>query len=245
MFRLWTAKYEFIITILCVVQVMLKSLIMSLSPQTLLSAATRQRCVSKLKELPSLVVNDEKASESASVLVPLCVHEGQVCLLYTLRSSNLKNHSGQVSFPGGKADANETNIDTALRETEEEIGIPRDSVYIWGSMPRVQGRNKNLAINPIVGEIRNFDINKLRENPDEVEEVFLVPMQAFCDSSNHAHWVWKGMQLPMFLYGRHKIWGITGAITHMFLNCLLPENEFKGGFSRKKFELEELMNSKL
>lgn len=216
---------------------------MPLSPKVLLSNAARERCVASLSQLPALVHSDVKPHSNASVLVPLCVVDGEVCLLYTLRSSNLKNHSGQVSFPGGKTDGDESVIDTALRETEEEIGVSRKDVHVWGTMAPVQGRNKDMLITPIVGEIKNFDQNSLIPNVGEVEEIFTVPMSALCDVNNHAYLAYKP-PLPIFMC-KHNIWGITGLITHMFLECFLPENVYKVDFMRKKFELDELMPSKL
>ncbi|KAL0821991.1 hypothetical protein ABMA28_005377 [Loxostege sticticalis] len=217
---------------------------MPLSPQVLLSSLARERCIAKLKELPILFTR--KSKQTASVLVPICVDNGKVCLLYTLRSSNLKNHSGQVSFPGGKSDENETIFDTALRETEEEIGIPKADIDIWCEMPKVMGRNKEVSITPVVGLITHFDVNKLKPSLDEVEEIFTVPMDVLCNPANHAHLVYEKTNIiPVFNNDKHTIWGITGLITHLFLQCFLPENEYKVDFMRKKYELAELMPAKL
>lgn len=216
---------------------------MPLSPKVLLSQSAKERCVANLAQLPAIIHSDVKPQTNASVLVPLCVVDGEVCLLYTLRSSNLKNHSGQVSFPGGKTDGEESAIDTALRETEEEIGLSRKDIDVWGTMAPVQGRNKDMLITPVVGEIKNFDEKNLIPNVHEVEEVFTVPMRELCNINNHAHLAYKP-PLPIFMC-KHKVWGITGLVTHMFLECFLPENLYKVDFMRKKFELHELMPSKL
>lgn len=215
---------------------------MSFSPQVLLSSAARERCVSNLKQLPYLVFND--STINAAVLVPLCVVDGEVNLLYTLRSSNLKSHSGQVSFPGGKRDGDETVVQTALRETEEEIGVPRENVEVWTEMSTVQGRNSEILITPVVGVIKDFSMDQLTANVSEVEEIFTVPMSELCNPNNHAHLDYKP-PLPVFVCGRHKIWGITGLITHMFLNCFISEEVYKVNFKRKKYKLDELMPSKL
>ncbi|CAK1587187.1 unnamed protein product [Parnassius mnemosyne] len=218
---------------------------MSLTPQILLSTIARERCVANIKELPAFSFNSGKIKENASVLVPLCVQNGEVFLVYTLRSSNLKNHSGQVSFPGGKRDRGETVVETALRETEEEIGISREKIHIWCEMPQVQGRNKDILITPVVGEILNYDPLTLRRNVDEVDEIFTVPMKNFCDVRNHAHLKFEKHILPIFLYEKHKIWGITGLITHLFLQCFLPPDVYNVDFLRKRIELQELQSSKL
>ncbi|XP_013179729.1 PREDICTED: nucleoside diphosphate-linked moiety X motif 8, mitochondrial isoform X1 [Papilio xuthus] len=218
---------------------------MSLSPQVLMSSVARERCIANIKELPGFFFNKEKPKHNASVLVPLCVQNGEVYLLYTLRSSNLKNHSGQVSFPGGKKDEGESVVETALRETEEEIGVSPEKIDVWCEMPQVQGRNKDMLITPVVGEIINFDPNALRRNFNEVDEIFTVPMKELCDVRNHAHLKYEKQPIPIFLCEKHKVWGITGLITHLFLQCFLPPEVYKGDFLRKRFALDELLPSKL
>ncbi|KAJ2940430.1 hypothetical protein O0L34_g112 [Tuta absoluta] len=213
---------------------------MAFSPRVIFSKTSKEKCVANLKELPKFVRTTGK--QYSSVLVPMCVINDEVHLLYTKRSMNLKNHSGQVSFPGGKMDGNETVTETALRETEEEIGVPSQDVDIWGQMPMVQGRNLDMLITPVVGVINNFDFNKLVPNDQEVEEIFTVPLSALSNPENHAHLEYKP-PLPIFLHGKHKIWGITGLITHMFLQSLLPEETYihKVDFMRKMFTLDECM----
>lgn len=218
---------------------------MSLSPHVLLSTVARERCIAGLKELPSFIRGNQNVKGKAAVLVPLCVHNGEVCLLYTLRSSNLKNHSGQVSFPGGKMDENETEVETALRETHEEIGFNSEDVDIWGKMPMVQGRDKNIVITPVVGFLKNYDVNKLKISPDEVEEVFKVPMHALCNTKMQGHLAFENAYIPVYCYDKYKIWGITGLITHFFLSCFLPQNVYTYDFMIKEYKMDELMPSKL
>lgn len=217
---------------------------MSLSPQILLSSIARERCIAKLKELPAFITQQLKVKQ-ASVLVPICVDNGKVCLLYTLRSSNLKEHSGQVSFPGGKADDCETVVETAVRETEEEIDVPRDSIDVWTEMPQVEGRNKEIHITPVVGLINNFDMKKLKPNLDEVEEIFTVPMDVFCNKDNHGHVKYENYFIPVYTTEKHKVWGITGMITHWFLQNFLPESVYQLDLNRKEYTFKELMPSKL
>ncbi|XP_034834649.1 mitochondrial coenzyme A diphosphatase NUDT8-like [Maniola hyperantus] len=218
---------------------------MSLSPQVLLSNAARDKCIAKLKELPAFMHSGVKPLYKASVLLPLFVQNGEVHLLYTLRSSNLKAHSGQVSFPGGKMEEAEGVVETALRETEEEIGICTQDVEIWSDMSPVHSRDMTMLITPVVGLVENLDIQNLHPNIHEVEEIFSVPMSVFCNKENHGHFMFNEMPLPLFLHGKHKIWGITGFITHMFLECFLPSEAYKVDFMRKGFTLNELMPSKL
>lgn len=220
---------------------------MALRPGVLLASASKARCVANIKEIPSLITHNLSEAEiiRSSVLVPLCVLNEEVCLLYTLRSSTLVKHSGQVSFPGGKRDNNESLIDTALRETEEEIGFSRKLVDVWGVMSEVQGRDRKMVITPVIGQMKNFVFMDLTPNLDEVEEVFTVTMKTLCDANNHAHFMFNSLPLPVFLCGKHKIWGITGMITHWFLLCFLPNDVYNPNFMAKGYELDELLPSKL
>lgn len=217
---------------------------MSLTPEALLSAKSREQCIAKLHELPVFAA-DVKDKKHAAVLVPLCVINNEVCLLFTLRSSQLTSHSGQVSFPGGKMDPDENVFETALRETEEEIGFPPKDVDIWTKMSQVQGRNNEILITPVVGELKNFDINKLQANESEVAEIFTVPMKVFCDKENHGYYKYNNIIIPVFTCGKHKVWGITGMITHFFLQCFLPKEVYEADLLRKKYLLDQLMPAKL
>ncbi|KAM3957958.1 mitochondrial coenzyme A diphosphatase NUDT8 [Aphomia sociella] len=218
---------------------------MSFTPNAILTNAVRERCLANFKELPGFFVKEEKPDKIASVLVPLCVDNEEVCLLYTLRSSNLKSHRGQVSFPGGKLDNNESIIDAALRETEEEIGVDRNDIDVWGEMPQVTGRDNSLLISPVVGLIKNFSMNNLHPNIDEVEEIFYVPLSSLCNRKYHGCFQFNNISLPIYFHEKFKIWGITGLITHFFLQSLLPETLYNFDFKSKKYTLDELMPSKL
>lgn len=223
-----------------------RKLIMSeWSRQALLSTTSKEQCIANLKNFNFSAFQDQPAKQTAAVLVPLCLVNDEVSLLYTLRSSNLKSHSGQVSFPGGKTDQGENAIITALREYEEELGLPRNEVDIWTEMSPVRGLNKDMEITPVVGFVENFDVTKLNPNTHEVEEVFTVTIKDLCCPSKHAHLEWENTFLPIFLHDKFKIWGITGFITHVFLLGFVPTLFSKSDFMRKKYTMAELMPSKL
>lgn len=218
---------------------------MCLNPGALLSSAAREKCIANLSELPSFNVRGGGKKQSASVLVPICVDKGEVCILYTLRSAKLNSHGGQVAFPGGKLDKNETVYDAALRETEEEIGVPAKDIEIWAKMSQVQGRNAEILITPVVGEIKNFDMDKLVPSEDEVADIFTIPMKVFCDPENHGCLKYNNVFIPVYNGGKHRVWGITGMITHLFLQAFLPSDLYVPDFLRKEYKLNELMPSKL
>ncbi|KAJ8712519.1 hypothetical protein PYW07_005361 [Mythimna separata] len=219
--------------------------IMCLNPGALLSSATKEKCIANISELPSFNFKDGVTGSRASVLVPICVDKGEVCLLYTLRSAKLSSHSGQVSFPGGHIDKNETEYEAALRETEEEIGIPPKDIEIWTKMGQVHGRDATVLITPVVGEIKNFNFEKLTPNEAEVADVFTIPMKVFCDPENHGCYMYNKICIPVYNGGKHTVWGITGIITHLFLQSFLPNTLYNPDFLRKEYKLSELMPSKL
>lgn len=118
------------------------------------------------------------SSKEAAVLVPLFQgSHGEVRVLLTKRSRRLTTHPGEVSLPGGKRDPGDVDaIDTALRETEEELGIPRSSIDVITTLQPLLSKHK-LSVTPVVGVICNVTV--CQPNPDEVEDVFSVPLSMF------------------------------------------------------------------
>jgi 8-oxo-dGTP pyrophosphatase MutT (NUDIX family) len=150
----------------------------------------------------------------ASVLVPLLMRPGGMQVLLTRRTPHLSAHAGQVSFPGGRSEAHDLNaIATALRETEEEIGLPRDHVEIVGHLD-LFNTGTGFAITPVVGLVAvPFP---LRPDPREVAEAFEVPLQFILDPANRrrAERERNGRMRQYFVYdyGGHEVWGATAAM---------------------------------
>ncbi len=150
----------------------------------------------------------------AAVLFPLLERRRGLSVLLTRRSSALKHHGGQVSFPGGRMESDDTDIlHTALRETEEEIGIPMGHVQVAGplsTMPTITG----YAVTPIVGFVP-ADV-RLTLDPVEVESAFEVPLEFLLDADNESRTerVIEGVPVPLieFLYGGERIWGATASM---------------------------------
>lgn len=191
------------------------------SREVICSDDTRQKCMKRFQELPQINVATKPMLKTAAVLVPLCEHNGAMSILFTLRSSKLKKHRRQVSFPGGLRDDDDQTLELcALRETEEEIGIDRSNIRIWGTGKIVLSKTEP-AIMPVIGEIKNYDNLKLKLNPDEVESVFTISLEKLCSSQMHRHTQFKsGFIAPCFVGGQERIWGITASITHLFLLSL-------------------------
>ncbi|KAA0724166.1 Peroxisomal coenzyme A diphosphatase NUDT7 [Triplophysa tibetana] len=158
------------------------------------------------------------ALPKASVLIPLLLKDGQLRLVFNVRSLNLKDHAGEVCFPGGKSESSDRNeIDTALREAEEEIGLPPNRVEVICKLFPILNKS-GLLITPVVAFIE--DSFKARPNPHEVTEVFTVPLEFFTKETDHSCYPVPGMfgSTHSFIFtdhstdSIHQIWGLTAAL---------------------------------
>ena len=155
------------------------------APDRLTPAALRQRFVSPPAWSPEHSVEKRLADRQpalAAVLVPLVMRK-ELSLLLTQRTAHLSTHSGQIAFPGGRTDDSDLDaVDTALREAEEEIGLPRDHVEVLGRLP-IYVTGTAYIITPVVALVRpGFE---LRPNPEEVADVFEVPLDYLMNPANH------------------------------------------------------------
>lgn len=160
----------------------------------------------------------------AGVLIPIFEHPGGLSVLLTQRSADLKNHAGQVSFPGGRMESADADIvETALRETYEEVGIRPDQVAIAGyldPMLTVTG----YAVTPIVGLVQ--PAISLTLDRSEVEQAFEVPLSFLLDEGNQRlsereiHGV--TVQIVEFHYSSQRIWGATANILVVLRDILIP-----------------------
>lgn len=151
--------------------------------------------------------------KAAAVLVPIIARPVPT-VLFTRRSSRLKNHSGQVAFPGGRIDETDKGaLAAALRETEEEIGLDRAFVEPIGYLDLYQSTT-GYRITPVVG-IVTPPLNLIL-NHDEVEETFEVPLDFLMERKNHTieRREWKGRERAYvaITFERHYIWGVTAGI---------------------------------
>ena len=155
--------------------------------------------------------------KKAAVLIPFVCDNGKWSLLYTLRSENLNKHSGQVSFPGGAMDPTDHSIiRTALRESNEEIGLQSDSIKIIGQMPDFL-TNTDFIITPIVVSL-DWPIN-LNISKNEVSKVFTIPVQWLRNQENWEERLythpsgWHGSVIFYKHYDGELLWGISAKIT--------------------------------
>ncbi len=147
----------------------------------------------------------------AGVLIPVVEREEGLTVLLTRRSAELKHHAGQISFPGGRMEEHDKDIQaTALRETYEEVGIPPENVDVIGylePMPTVTG----YAVTPVIGLVDSPDSLNIDHN--EVESVFEVPLEFLLDKRNAraSERDFRGRKVAIveFLFEEHRIWGVT------------------------------------
>ena len=147
----------------------------------------------------------------AAVLVPVVERPGGLTLLFTRRTAHLKSHSGQISFPGGRMEPEDGSPEgTALRETTEEIGLPADKIRLAGRL-NVRETGSGYRVVPVVGLIAPpID---LVADPNEVDEIFEVPLDFLVDPANHRFEtrVRSNIERQFYAipYGEHFIWGLT------------------------------------
>lgn len=150
----------------------------------------------------------------AAVLIGVVQRGEGPSVVLTQRTGHLKAHAGQVAFPGGKIDPEDTDaVAAALREADEEIGLAPHMVEPLGHIaPYLTGSGYRVV--PIIGAIRD-DVS-FRPNPDEVEDVFEVPLGFLMDPANHQklsrEWQGKRRYFYAMPYGERYIWGVTAGI---------------------------------
>ncbi|HEX5054045.1 MAG TPA: CoA pyrophosphatase [Planctomycetota bacterium] len=148
----------------------------------------------------------------AAVLCPVVAHDGEDHLLFAVRPASLRQHAGQIGFPGGMRTGDEEPIACALRECEEEIGVPASAVTVLGGLPPRES-SSGILVHCVVGRVLPV---VLQPDPAEVERVLHVPLRRLLDPS-----LWQertpprtatGHQprtSPHFEFGRELLWGLT------------------------------------
>ncbi len=178
----------------------------------------------RLKEIlarrPAIEI-DAPQHRRACVLIPLIRTNGGWSILFTRRAENLAAHSGQIAFPGGAVEAGETLEQAAIREAEEEVGIPPRHVELIGRMDDVI-TNSGFLVAPFVGVIHEPFAYVMQEA--EVVEIFEVPIEALLDDSNPEvrYVAFRQKRYPAYFYhhGPYEIWGLTGRMLKAFLDLV-------------------------
>lgn len=150
----------------------------------------------------------------AAVLFPIVTHAERPTVLLTQRTAHLRDHAGQVSFPGGRVEAEDLSpVHTALRETEEEIGLARQHVEVLGFLPEYR-TGTGFRVTPVVALVT--PPFQLQPDPFEVAEVFEVPLDFLLDPANHKqhemHYRGALRRYYAMPYGDYFIWGATAGM---------------------------------
>lgn len=178
-----------------------------------------------------------------SVLVPLVEKDGEVCLLFEVRARSMESQPGEICFPGGHVEEGEDPASCALRETFEEIGIPPEKVELIGPGDTLYGY-ANYTLYTYMGIIGYDDVCRAVLAPEEVDEIFLVPLSAFRDTPPQVQkekiyteisddfpyekigidesypWRVGSWEIPVYDVEGRIIWGLTARITENIVSGL-------------------------
>lgn len=198
--------------------------------------------------LPTRTPGLMDARRAYAVLVPLVERDdGGYDVLYEVRAATLRRQPGEVCFPGGRMEGGETAEECALRETWEELGIPRESIRLLGRLDFIAHR-ANFMMYPILGVVeRGAFFPHLSPNPAEVEEYFLVPLSHLLEADPIEYeyeliptpaknfpydligiprdykWQHGRENVPVYPWQGRAIWGLTGRITRNLVQiCKAP-----------------------
>ena len=181
----------------------------------------RERIVANVeggKLSPALRAVLDRPSRAASVLLTLLERPGGLTVLFTERAAHLKDHAGQISFPGGRIDERETAVDAALREAHEEIGLEPAAVEVLGALDDLL-TGTGFLITPVVGYVASREF-VAAPDPTEVASVFEVPLDFICEPASIVETYRERLGTRFRTYElRHdgyRIWGATAAILVSF-----------------------------
>jgi len=164
------------------------------------------------------------AARIGSVLLLLYCHQEELHLALTRRRDDLNSHAGQVSFPGGRAEADETLAEAALRETEEEVGVRPSTITILGELTPIWIPPSDFQVHPFVGWVHSGVRPSFQLAENEVAELLETPLSYLLhpDSRREGVIERQGYRLtvPYFDVEGHMVWGATAIILSEFLERL-------------------------
>lgn len=183
-----------------------------------------------VRDLSSVLLKPEEAlakqvsgKTKAAVLVPIFISGKDLSAVFTKRGHDLPKHAGEISFPGGRPDPEDEDLrSTALRETEEEIGLPTERVEIIGALPPTATFITGYAIYPFVGLIQEgFDF---KPNPAEVEFVLELALSDLVLAKKQKRLLRKGVPIRNDVYeiAGNLIWGATARMLTSLINRVQP-----------------------
>ncbi len=164
--------------------------------------------------------NKKSTLKQSSVLLLLFIENCELIACLIKRPSHMKHHAGQVALPGGRIEIGETAVETALRETYEEIGIQPDEIEILGSLSEFYVEVSRFQIQPFVGWLNKKPEFKI--NPNEVEKTILFPIKKFKAPFNEIELetISGKLKVPCIKFEGEIIWGATAMILSEFADIL-------------------------
>lgn len=184
-----------------------------------------------------------------SVLIPIMKINGELNIIYELRAKDMPTQPGEVSFPGGARENNESFLETAIRETCEELNISEENIEIFGEIDSLISTS-GVKIHCFVGEIININFENIKPNPKEVDHIFPIAIDYLMENEpktysirlnrtmaedfpfhlipNGENYKWREHRYDEVFYKHtdYKLWGFTARMTHNFINIL--KNNMKG-----------------
>lgn len=178
-----------------------------------------------------------------SVILPLIEADDEMFILFEKRAYNLKTQPGEISFPGGKIEDDETNLDAAIRETCEELNINNKDVNVIGKLDYII-TPYNIIIYPFVAKLKINNICDINFNKDEVDDIFIAPLEFFIKDKpitknieiktnikkdfpfhlipNGEDYKWRRGSYPVYFYTYKDkiIWGLTARIIKNFIDII-------------------------
>lgn len=166
------------------------------------------------------VTPDDGSARRAAVLIPILLEPEGPRIVYTVRKDHLQDHAGQISFPGGSLEPSDDSLlETALREAEEEIDLSRELVEVVGELEEMFIPPSNFRVSPFVGLLPPEA--ELTLQPDEVEEIFTVSLEDLLSDYAFQRVLWsregREYKAPVFDVEGRRIWGATAAMTGVLL----------------------------
>lgn len=197
----------------------------------------------KLKNIKPKPIDDDV---SFAVLVPLIEIDGELNLIYEVRSKSIRQ-PGEISFPGGRIEEDESPEEAAVRETSEELLINKANIEVLSELNYASSKSGSFVFT-FLGLIKDIDAYEMDYNMDEVSELFFVPLSFFLDTKPEKYYMnyypeadkdfpyhmvnngedynWGSIRYPVYFYKYYDyiIWGLTAKITYSFIKELINSN---------------------
>ena len=182
---------------------------------------------------PERLKIEHELFKNSAVLFPFMEIDKSLNVILIKRTNVGKRHRKEMSFPGGRFDPSLDNslLDTAIRETEEEIGVPKEYIKIFGCLDDLPTTTRYI-ITPFVGLIQSGV--ELKKQDTEVEEIYQIPMDFFLNQQNFTETYFKigSKKFPIYRYPKYNVWGATAHLIVSFIERVYGVSLSKSGLKR-------------